>query len=263
MITADIYEQFLVSPLFQPFAEELITRLRPGIHESLIDVACGTGIVARLARRQMGSGARIVGVDGAPAMLAVARAIEPAIDWREGNAMALPVAADEHFSLLACNQGLQFFRDKPAAVLEMRRVLAPGGRLAIGTWRSLAELPLLRELHPFAEKHLGPVVDVRHNFGDADAIARLLADAGFLDVRVDSVSHDIRISDGPMFAQLNASSLVSIRAGKSMSDAQRDDVTGRIVNDSLPTIASYSRDDVLAFAISANIATARAPQTAT
>src|SRR4029079_19462416 len=145
------------------------------------DVACGTGIVARLARGAMGPGARVVGVDASPPMLVVARGIDSSIDWREGNAMALPVAASEAFSVLTCHQGLQFFPDKPTAVREMRRVLTPGGRLAIGTWRPLRELSMLRALHPIAEKYLGPVVDARHSFGDADAIAQLLTDAGFQD----------------------------------------------------------------------------------
>ncbi|MEO8075531.1 MAG: methyltransferase domain-containing protein, partial [Acidobacteriota bacterium] len=79
----------------------------------------------------------MVGVDMAPAMLAVARTVDPTMDWREGNAVSLPVSAGEHFTVLTCHQGLQFMPDKPAAIREMRRVLSPGGRVAIATWRSL------------------------------------------------------------------------------------------------------------------------------
>jgi SAM-dependent methyltransferase len=89
----EIYERVLVQPLFRPFAEELIARLRPVQGDNLIDVACGTGIAARVAREKLGSSARIVGVDVAPAMLAVARKVEPTIDWREGNATSLPIGA--------------------------------------------------------------------------------------------------------------------------------------------------------------------------
>ena len=188
----------------------------------MLDVACGTGIVARVARERMGPASRIVGVDASPPMLAVARGIDATIDWREGNAMALPVAEGERFSLLTCHQGLQFFPDKTAAVHEMRRVLLPAGRVAIGTWRPLEELSLLRELHPIAEQRLGPVVDARHSFGDAGAIDRLLTDGGFRNVQVETITHDIRMSDGAMFARLNATALASMsEKGKAMNDADR------------------------------------------
>ncbi len=89
----EIYERVLVGPLFRPFAEILVARLtlRPG--DSLMDVACGAGIIARVARERYGPEARIVGVDVAPAMLAVARGVDPTIEWREGNAASLPIAA--------------------------------------------------------------------------------------------------------------------------------------------------------------------------
>jgi SAM-dependent methyltransferase len=110
----DPYERYLVEPLFRPFAEAVLTRLHLTPDDSLLDVACGTGIVARCARRTLGPQARIVGVDAAPAMLSVARHADSTIEWREGNAMKLPVQTDERFSLVVCHQGLQFFPDKLA-----------------------------------------------------------------------------------------------------------------------------------------------------
>src|SRR5215813_12434884 len=137
----EIYERVLVGPLFRPFAEQMVSRVAPIRGDSVIDVACGTGIVARIARERLGPEVRIVGVDVAQAMLAVARTVDPTIDWREGNAVSLPVSDAEHFTVLTCHQGLQFMPDKAAAVREMRRVLAPGGRVAIATWRSLEDIP--------------------------------------------------------------------------------------------------------------------------
>ena len=95
----EIYERVLVGPLFRPFAQEVIARLEPTRSDSLIDIACGTGIVARLARETLGPGSRIVGVDIAPAMLAVARSIDPSIDWREGTVMSLPVTDQDHWGV--------------------------------------------------------------------------------------------------------------------------------------------------------------------
>ncbi len=149
----EIYERVLVGPLFRPFAEQLVARVAPIRGDSVIDVACGTGIAARVARERLGPEARIVGVDVAPAMLAVARTVDPTIDWREGNAISLPVSATEHFTVLTCHQGLQFMPDKLAAIREMRRVLAPGGRMALATWRSLEDNPGMLELNAVAERH--------------------------------------------------------------------------------------------------------------
>jgi ubiquinone/menaquinone biosynthesis C-methylase UbiE len=89
MTFPEIYERVLVQPLFRPFAEAVVERLKPAQSDSLIDVACGTGIVARIARKTLGADARIVAIDVAPPMLAVARTVDVSIDWREGNATAL------------------------------------------------------------------------------------------------------------------------------------------------------------------------------
>jgi ubiquinone/menaquinone biosynthesis C-methylase UbiE len=257
MTFAEIYERQLVGPLFRPFAEDLIARLKPGGHDRLLDVACGTGIVARVARERMGPGASIVGVDASPLMLAVARGVDATIDWREGNAMALPVAESERFSVLTCHQGLQFFPDKPAAAREMRRVLEPGGRVAIGTWRPLEESALFGELHAIAQQQLGPIVDARHSFGDDRAIVRLLADAGFHKLQVETITHDVRMSDATTFARLNATALASMsEKGKAMSDEARQQMIERIVSDSAATVAKHTKGGALVFALSTNIATA-------
>src|SRR5690606_32938969 len=109
----------------------------------------------------------IVGVDVNPEMLAVARRIAPGIDWREGNATELPLREDERFDVVVCQQGLQFFADKPAAAAQLRRALETGGRLAVATWRPDSEIPLFLELRRTAERHLGPITDFRHGYGDA------------------------------------------------------------------------------------------------
>ncbi|MCO5108730.1 MAG: class I SAM-dependent methyltransferase [Burkholderiaceae bacterium] len=110
----ETYERCLVGPLFRPWAETILddVDLAPG--DRVLDVACGTGIVARLARERLGEAGRVVGVDISPAMLAVARTAAPAIDWREGDACALPLRDAEKFDVVVCQQGLQFFPDKPA-----------------------------------------------------------------------------------------------------------------------------------------------------
>src|SRR5262245_37506230 len=94
---AEMYERLLVPALFRPFAEVLIDRAEVADGDHVLDVACGTGIVARLARERVGDSGRVVGVDLSPPMLAVARGVEPEVDWREGNATALPLGPGEVF----------------------------------------------------------------------------------------------------------------------------------------------------------------------
>ena len=254
----EIYERVLVGPLFRPFAEQLVARVAPNRGDSVIDVACGTGIVARVARERLGPEARIVGVDVAPAMLAVARTVDPTIDWREGNAISLPVSADERFTVLTCHQGLQFMADKPAAIREMRRVLAPGGRVAIATWRSLADIQGMLELNAVAERHLGPIVDSRHSFGDADALNHLLVDAGFSDVRVETLAHDVQFADGALFARLNAMAVIGMsEKGKAMSEAERGELAGRIAAESQDAIARATKNGMFVLPLTTNIATAQ------
>jgi ubiquinone/menaquinone biosynthesis C-methylase UbiE len=253
----EMYERYLVEPLFRPWAEVVLQRLELAAGDRVLDVACGTGIVARLAGQQLGDEARVVGVDLNPQMLAVATAIAPGIDWREGNAGALPVGDTQKFDVVVCQQGLQFFPDKSAAVREMRRVLAPRGRLAVSTWRPLEEIPLLRELHRVAERHVGPVVDRRHGFGDATSIERLFADAGFQDVRVETMSRTTRIADAAMFVRMNAMAIVGMSAAAAgMDDARRAEVANAIAEDSSQVLLPYMDGEELAFEIGTNVAMA-------
>jgi ubiquinone/menaquinone biosynthesis C-methylase UbiE len=128
------YERYTVSRLFEPLARVLLERvpLRPG--QRVLDVACGTGIVARLAASRVGPSGKVVGLDLDAAMLATARVCAQqegaAVEWHEGEAGALPFG-DASFDAVLCQQGLQFFPDKAGALREMRRVAAPRAMIAL------------------------------------------------------------------------------------------------------------------------------------
>jgi SAM-dependent methyltransferase len=87
---SEIYERILVPSLFRPWARDLLDRVSLAQGDRVLDVACGTGIVARLARERLGADSRITGVDINSEMIAVARSIEPDISWHRGNALELP-----------------------------------------------------------------------------------------------------------------------------------------------------------------------------
>lgn len=252
----ELYEQELVKPLFRPFAELILDEVQLAPGDRLLDVACGTGIVARLAKERLSETGKVVGVDLSPAMLAVARRFD-GIDWREGDAAALPLGNDEQFDIVVSQQGFQFFPDRAAAAREMHRALAPGGRLGVETWRSDEEVPFGRELRRIAERHVGPIVDRRHSFGDAEALEKLLRDAGFLDVRSKTVSRTIRFADGSVFVRLNAMALVGMSAAKEVGDEERARLLAAITQDSADLLREYTRDSGLVFEFGTNVATAK------
>jgi ubiquinone/menaquinone biosynthesis C-methylase UbiE len=253
----EVYESEIVGPLFRPFAELLLVDAAPTPGEHVLDIACGTGIVARLAKSRVGATGNVVGIDLNPAMLTVARRVAPDIDWRAGDAGALPLHDGESFDLVLCQQGLQFFPDKPAAARQMRRALAPGGRLAVSTWRSDEELLVLRELRRIAERHVGPIVDRRHGFGDSHGLSELFRDAGFSDVETKTASRTVRFADGSVYARLNASALVGMSAMKDAGEEERGRIVAAIARDSDGVVQAHTDGTGFAFELVTNVATAR------
>lgn len=182
------YERFFVPAIGAPLANDLIetAALRPG--ERVLDVACGTGVVARLASQPVGAAGTVAGLDINPGMLAVARSTTPpgmAIDWHEAGAEAMPLP-DASFDAVLCQMGLQFVPDKHAALSEMRRVLAPGGRLILNVPGPTPRLFVI--MGEALARHMGgeAVGFVNHVFSlhDTAEIQNLIGGAGFRDVSV-------------------------------------------------------------------------------
>ena len=134
---ATAYEQLFVNALFAEWAPRVLeaSRIEPGAR--VLDIACGTGVLARAVGDGI-DGARVVGLDAAPGMVAVAKRRAPAIDFRLGTAESLPFP-DASFDAIVSQFGLMFFTDRPAAVSELLRVLRRKGRFAVAVWGELAE----------------------------------------------------------------------------------------------------------------------------
>jgi ubiquinone/menaquinone biosynthesis C-methylase UbiE len=128
-----LYERETVHTLGRPLAELMLARVSLHAGDRVLDAACGTRIVTRVAVQRYRDVGHVVGVDLNAGMLEVARAHTPAsrvpIEWRHGDACALPFP-DSRFDVVLCHQGLQFVPDPGTALRELRRVLVPGGRLA-------------------------------------------------------------------------------------------------------------------------------------
>lgn len=250
----ELYERILVGPIFRPWVDDLLERAGAGAGARVLDLACGTGIVARLARARVGPSGRVVGLDLSAPMLEEARRHAPGVEWREGDACRLPL--DEAFDAVVCQQGFQFFPDKPAAAREIRRVLAAGGRAVIATWCSLAESPCYREIHALAERHLGPVADARFGLG-ADALERHLAAAGLRILKMETLRRTLRFDDPPAFLRMNAMALVGM-SGKALDAAARERTVATIAADSAAAAAPYLDRGRLAFEAATSVATATA-----
>jgi ubiquinone/menaquinone biosynthesis C-methylase UbiE len=200
---ADTYESFMVPTLFAPWASRLIQSAKPMTGERVLDVGCGTGIVARLVTPMVEPAGQVVGLDANPNMLAVARAVSErqhlATQWREGSAEALPFP-DESFDLVTCQFALMFFEDRRAALLEMYRVLRANGRLALSVWHSFDQHPFYRRLDEAIERRSG-LSGVRDIFAmdDAEELHRMARRAGFERVQIESVALTARFPDPPGF----------------------------------------------------------------
>lgn len=184
---AENYQRYFVPAIATPVSVDLLrtANLQPG--ERVLDVACGTGLIARLAAEQVGPGGSVTGIDIAPEMIDVAEATPsaggPAIEWRVSDAASLPLP-DNSYDVVLCQMGLMFMEDRGAAVTEMRRVLAPGGRLVVNTPGKiqrpfeLMEQAIVDHISP----ELGGFVRAVFSMHDPNAVATLLRDVGLNDV---------------------------------------------------------------------------------
>jgi ubiquinone/menaquinone biosynthesis C-methylase UbiE len=194
---AENYQRFFVPSIGAPVADDLIgvAGLQPG--ERVLDVACGTGVVTRLAADRVGGGGAVAGLDVNPGMLAVARSETPldiSIDWYQASAESMPLP-DEAFDVVLCQMGLQFVPDKVAALREMRRVLDTDGRVFV-TVPGPKPLTFAIMTNALA-RHLGPkaasFVDLVFSLHDTDELTELMRSAGFREVDVQAKARTLRL----------------------------------------------------------------------
>ncbi|MFP5220334.1 MAG: class I SAM-dependent methyltransferase [Actinomycetes bacterium] len=220
---AQNYEDHFVPAVGTPFARRLLAtaRLAPG--ERVLDVACGTGLVARLAAEAVGPEGTVAGLDPTPGMLQLARSVSPAgIDWYEAPAEAMPLP-DAAFDVVLCAMGLQFFEDKLQGLREMRRVLAPGGRAVVSTPGPTP--PLFRAIDAALADHVGTeascFVHAVFSVHDPAEARELFVAAGFDEVEIQTGAVPLRVDPPADFFWQYVQSTPLAAAAAGLDDAGR------------------------------------------
>jgi len=193
---AELYQRYLVPGITAKWAEDLVYRARLRVGEEVLDVACGTGVVTRLAASKVAPG-RVTGFDLNAGMLAVARDVPNegvSINWMEGSALDLPFPS-AHFDVVLCQLGLQFFPDQPRALREMRRVVREQGRIALSVYSPIERTPGANAFVSALDEVLGPeasrIKRGEHSFASPVQLEKLLGDANFGTVDVHTVVQTI------------------------------------------------------------------------
>jgi len=183
------YESLFVPALFDQWTKHLIegARIRDGSH--VLDIACGTGVLARNALSRTGPSGRVVGVDPAPGMLAAAKEIEPGIDWILCSAEALELD-DEIIDCVISQFGMMFFQDREKSVEEMFRVLKPGGSLAIAIWNSVEQNPAYADIIAVLQEQVGTAaadaLRLPYSLGNPEEVTTILGNSGFTGINVET-----------------------------------------------------------------------------
>ena len=184
---ASAYEDLHVPALFGQWTARVADAAGIRAGDRVLDVACGTGVLAREAASRVGPDGCVAGVDPNPGMLAVAERLEPAIEWRQGVAEALPYPTGS-FDAVVSQFGLMFFPDRAAALREMLRVLVPGGRIAVAVWESLENSQAYPIEVALLDRIAGPraadALRAPFVLGDRGELAQLFQGAGVGSVQI-------------------------------------------------------------------------------
>ena len=253
---ADAIDTLMVPALLREWAPRVAeaARIRPG--ERVLDVACGTGTLAREVAARTGPSGMVSGLDPSQAMLAAARRRAPHLVWKQGVAEALPFA-NGVFDAVVSQFGLTFFTDRRAALGEALRVLAPGGRLAVAVWDALERHPAYAAEVAVVERLAGPAAaePLRTPFvlGDRDGLAALVGESGFASVEVRTARGTARFPNVRAMVEADLRG----RLFPAMDVVLPEDQVARIVGEAETALAPFVVEDgSVAFETSAHIVTA-------
>jgi ubiquinone/menaquinone biosynthesis C-methylase UbiE len=237
--TAEAYESAFVPALFEPWARIVVDAAGVREGDRVLDVACGTGIVARVAADRAGPKGSVVGIDRNPAMLAVAKRLRPDIEWREGDASGLPFLA-RSFDIVVCQAALMFFPDPRASLKEMARAVKDDGTVAIHVWERLQDQPAYRPFIDVAARSAGPdATDLLGSYfsrGDLSELWRLLEAGGLWPAATITEATMLRFGSVDEFVMTEVQSTP-------LGERLAGDAVARIIEDSREALRAYTSPD--------------------
>jgi ubiquinone/menaquinone biosynthesis C-methylase UbiE len=232
---AEVYESCFVPAIFGAWAGPVADAAAIGRGDKVLDVGCGTGVLAREALRRVGQEGQVVGLDLNEGMLAVAARTEPNIEWRRGDAASLPFA-DASFDVVVSQFALMYFPDRVAALREMWRALAPGGRLAVASWAPIEHARGYQILVDIAARQCGraaaDVLAAPFVLGDQAELAKLYAGSGISGARVTLHEGSIRFPSVKEFIRIEVK-------GSPLADMLSDDAMQALAAESEDALAEF------------------------
>ena len=187
---AAIYEEFFVPALFADWPEHVLDAAEIQAGHRVLDVACGTGILAREAQKLVGPNGSTVGVDVNQEMLAIARSKSSSISWETGAAESLPFESAS-FDRVVSQFGLMFFQDAAKAISEMQRVTRPGGKIGVAVWASLEDIPgyamVMQMLNDLFGPEIARSVEPPFSLGDVRDLKALFTGGGVDNITVRTI----------------------------------------------------------------------------
>jgi SAM-dependent methyltransferase len=253
---ANAYEALFVPALFGQWVQKVAdaAKIHPG--QRVLDVACGTGILAREIASRIGSGGRIVGIDPSPGMVAVAKQLGPDVEWREGVAESLPFP-DQSFEAVVSQFGLMFFTDRHQALREMLRVLTPQGRLVVAVWDSLDDIPAYASAVALLERTAGrqaaDALRAPFVLGNRKDLATLFSEAGVASAEIATHRGTAQFPSIRTMVEAELRGWLPV-----MGVILTEDQIGRILQEAEQALGSYAAADGRAtFHLSAHLVTAK------
>ena len=234
---ANAYETLFVPALFGQWAPKVAdaAQIQPG--QRVLDVACGTGILAREVALRTGPTGYVAGLDPNTGMLAVAKQLAPAVEWRQGAAESLPFP-DLSFDVVVSQFGLMFFTDRRQALCEMLRVLTPEGRMVVAVWDSLDNIPAYATEVALVERIAGrraaDALRAPFVLGDRQHLATLFADAGAASVEVTTRHGTAQFPSIRVMVEADLRGWLPV-----MGVTLSEDQIGRILQEAEPVLGSY------------------------